>query len=528
VSSGQLLVILCLASVTLVAVAVLRQVGIPAPVVLVVAGLVIGFLPFVPDVSLEPDVVLLGLLPLLVFDAAVTSSPTGFYRDARSIGALAVLLVVATAFGVAAVAHWVGHLSWPISFVLGTAVGPTDAAAATAVARRVGLPRRLLTILEGEALFNDATALVLYAAAVTAATTGQFSVLHTAGSIVYSVVIGIGIGLAVGIVGRWLRNRIDDPPVEIAGSILLAYVAYLPAEAVHASGVLAAVSAGLYLGWHSSSGAFSARSRLVSNAFWETLVFLINAALFTLVGLEFHTFRVEARGPLGRLVLTGVVVVAAVIVVRLAWMWGSGWVARVWHTARSGPSGGGWRERFVLGWAGMRGAITLAALLAVPKTTKAGAPLAGRNDIIYLGFAVIMATLVGQGMTLPWIVRRVRLPESPSVAEAERGARIELAQVALDRIGAACKSGELPEEVTDGLRAQYLGRLRTLQTSREDEDLEADVVATAATLTALRRDLITLQRQTLLSLRDQGRIGVTTLRTIERDLDLEEARLSSA
>ena len=526
-SSGQLLVILCVASVTLVAVAVLRQVGIPAPVVLVVAGLVIGFLPFVPDVSLEPDVVLLGLLPLLVFDAAVTSSPTGFFRDARSIGALAVLLVVATAFAVAAVAHWVGHLSWPISFVLGTAVGPTDAAAATAVARRVGLPRRLLNILEGEALFNDATALVLYAAAVTAATTGQFSVLHTGGSIVYSVVCGTGIGLAVGIVGRWLRNRIDDPPIEIAGSILLAYAAYLPAEEAHASGVLAAVTAGLYLGWHSSSGAFSARSRLVSNAFWETLVFLVNAVLFTLVGLEFHTFRVQARGPLGRLVLTAVVVVAAVIVVRLAWMWGSGWVARVWHTARSGPSGG-WRERFVLGWAGMRGAITLAALLAVPKTTRAGAPLAGRNDIIYLGFAVIMATLVGQGMTLPWIVRRVRLPESPSVAEAERRARIELAQVALDRIGAACKSGELPEELTDGLRAQYLGRLRTLQTSRDDEDLEADTVATAATQTALRRDLITLQRQTLLALRDQGRIGVTTLRTIERDLDLEEARLSPA
>ena len=297
VSSGQLLIVLCVASVTLVAVAVLRRAGIPAPVVLVVAGLVIGFLPFVPDVSLEPDVVLLGLLPLLVFDAAVTSSPTGFYRDAGSIGALAVLLVIVTAFSVAAVAHWLGHLSWPIAFVLGTAVGPTDAAAATSVARRIGLPRRLVTILEGEALFNDATALVLYAAAVTAATTGQFSVAHTAGSIVYSVVAGTGIGLAVGFVGRWLRNRIDDPPIEIAGSILLAYVAYLPAEEAHASGVLAAVTAGLYLGWHSSSGAFSARSRLVSNAFWETLVFLVNAALFVLVGLEFHTFRLEARGP---------------------------------------------------------------------------------------------------------------------------------------------------------------------------------------------------------------------------------------
>jgi monovalent cation/hydrogen antiporter len=524
VTSGQVLIILCVAAVTLVAVAVLRRAGIPAPVVLVVAGLVIGFLPFVPDVSLEPEVVLLGLLPLLVFDAAVTSSPTGFYRDARSIGALAVLLVVATAVGVAAVAHWVGHLSWPMSFVLGTAVGPTDAAAATAVARRVGLPRRLLTILEGEALFNDATALVLYAAAVTAATTGQFSVAHTVGSIVYSVAGGAAIGLAVGIVGRWLRNRIDDPPIEIAGSILLAYVAYLPAEEAHASGVLAAVTAGLYLGWHSSSGAFSARSRLVSNAFWETLVFLVNAALFTLVGLEFHTFRVQARGPLGRLVLAGAAVVLTVVLVRLVWMWASGWVTRVLYNNRNGPHRD-WRERLVLGWAGMRGAITLAALLAVPRTTQAGTALAGRNDTIYLGFAVIMATLVGQGMTLPWLVRRLHLPESPTVAEAERRARIELAQVALDRIGSACQSGELPEELTDSLRAQYLGRLRTLDRSPEEGDLEADVAATAAAEMAVRRDLITVQRQTLLALRDQGRIGVTTLRTIERDLDLEEARL---
>jgi monovalent cation/hydrogen antiporter len=528
VSSGQILIILCVAAVTLLAVAFLRQAGVPAPVALVVAGLVIGFLPFVPDVSLEPDVVLLGLLPLLVFDAAVTSSPTGFYRDARSIGALAILLVIATAFGVAAAAHWVGHISWPMSFVLGTAVGPTDAAAATSVARRVGLPRRLLTILEGEALFNDATALVLYAAAVTAATTGHFSVAHTFGSIVYSVLAGSAIGLAVGVGGRWLRNRIDDPPVEIAGSILLAYAAYLPAEEAHASGVLAAVTAGLYLGWHSSSGAFSARSRLVSNAFWETLVFLVNAALFTMVGLEFHTFRVQARGPLGRLVLAALAVVLTVTVLRLLWMWASGWVAAVWHNARGQRGHAGWRERFVLGWAGMRGAITLAALLAVPRTTQAGAALAGRNDIIYLGFAVIMATLVVQGMTLPWIVKHLRLPESPSVGEAERRARVQLAQAALDRIGAACKSGELPEELADGLRAQYLARLRTLQTSPDDEDLEADAALAAESEQVIRHDLIALQRQRLLTLRDEGSIGVTTLRRIERDLDLEEARLSPA
>ncbi len=526
-SSSQILIVLCVAAVTVTAVAVLRQVGIPAPVVLVVAGLAIGFLPFVPDVSLQPEVVLLGLLPLLVFDAAVTSSPTGFRRDARSIGTLAVLLVIATALVVAAAAHWVGHLSWAMAFVLGTAVGPTDAAAATSVARRLRLPRRLLTILEGEALFNDATALVLYAAAVTAATTGTFSPIHTLGSIVYATVVGAAIGLAVGFVGRWVRNRIDDPPMEIAGSILLAYVAYLPAEEIHASGVLAAVTAGLYLGWHNSSGAFSARSRLQSNAFWETLVFLVNAALFVLVGLSFHTFTVQARGPLGRLTLAAVAVVTAVIVVRVVWMWAFAWMIRPPRRRHQAPNPTGWRERLILGWSGMRGAITLAALLAVPTTTKAGNALAGRNDIIYLGFAVIIATLVGQGMTLPLLVRALHLQENPTFAESERQARVELTQAALHRLGDASRDEDLPEELTDGLRAQYLGRLHQLQTGPDDENLEEQISATEQIELALRRDLIAAQRQALLTLRDEGRIGTTTLRGLEHDLDLQEARLSS-
>jgi Na+/H+ antiporter len=527
VSSGQLLIVLGLEALTLLAVAVLRRRGVPAAVVLVVAGLIIGFLPFVPDVSLQPDVVLLGLLPLLVYDAAVTSSPTAFFRNARSIGVLAVGLVVATALGVAAVAHWLDHLAWPIAFVLGTAVGPTDASAAISIGRRLGLPRRLLTILEGEALFNDATALVLYAAAVAAATSGHFSPLHTAGDIVYSTLAATVIGLAVGFVGRWLRNRVDDPPIEIAGSMLMAYAAYLPAQALRASGVLAAVVAGLYLGWHSSGGAFSARSRLQSNAFWATLVFLVNAALFVLVGLSFHTFSTQARSPVGRLVLTGVAVLLTVVVVRLVWMWGFGW------RTRSRPRDGvvsrrGWRERLILGWSGMRGAITLAALLAVPRVTDAGRPLAGRDDIIYLGFAVIIGTLVAQGMTLPVLVRWLRLSEHPSVAEAERQARLELTRAVLDHLGKAFDSSQLPEELTDGLRAQYQARLHRLESINDDDDLEQEIAATAEADLALRHDLIDFQRRTLSDLRQQGQIGVTTLRTIEHDLDLEEARLASA
>ena len=284
------------------------------------------------------------------------------------------------------------------------------------------------------------------------ATTGHISLVHTAGTIVYSAAAGAAVGLAVGFAGRWLRNRIDDPPIEIAGSILLAYAAYLPAEAIHASGVLAAVTAGLYLGWHSSGGAFSARSRLQSGAFWATLIFLVNAALFVLVGLSFHTFTTQARGPVGRLVLTGAAVVAAIIVLRLAWMEGSGWFARLGRRRRAAFGAHGWRERLVLGWAGMRGAITLAALLAVPERTDAGRPLACRDEIIYLGFTVIIVTLVGQGMTLPILVRRLGLSEHPSVAEAERQVRLELTRAVLDHIGQASDAGQLPEEVADGLR----------------------------------------------------------------------------
>ena len=523
--SGHLIIVLAVTAVTLLAVAALRRVGVPTAAVLVVAGLVIGFLPFVPDASLDPEVVLLGLLPLLVFDAAATSSATAFVRNARSIGLLAVGLVVATAAGVAAVAHWIGHLSWAMSFVLGTAVGPTDAAAATSVARRLGLPRRLLTILEGEALFNDGAALVLYAAAVTAATSGHFSAGHAFLSVLYASAAGTAIGLAVGVVGRALRNRIDDAPIEIAGSMFMAYAAYLPAEAVHASGVLAAVAAGLYLGWHSGGSAFSARSRLQSQAFWETLVFLINAALFVIVGLSFHTFTAQARGPVGRLVVTGIAVVVAVIGIRLVWMEGTGWVTRLLRRAppadeQDAPDQAGWRQRLVIGWAGMRGAITLAVLLAVPRTTDAGAPLAGRDDIIYLGFAVIIATLVGQGMTLPLLVQRLRLTEHPSVAEAERQARLTMTRAVLERLQG---DGDGPPELIDGLRAQYLARRRRLE-SGDDDDGEQDAEAAGADR-ALRRELVAVQREALARMRREGRVGIGTARTLEHDLDLEDARL---
>jgi monovalent cation/hydrogen antiporter len=526
----RLLLLLAVAVVTLAVLAVLRRRGVPAAVVLVIAGVAIGLLPFVPDVTLRPQDVLLGMLPLLVFDAAVGASPTALARHGHSIGYLAVGLTVASAGATAAVAHLAGHLPWATAFVLGTAVAPTDAAASISIAERLGLPRRLSTILGGEALFNDATALVMYTAAVGAATTGAFSLLGTAGSLVYACAAGAAIGLLVGILGRLARRALDDPPLEIAGSLLLAYLAYLPAEAVGASGVLAAVTAGLYLGWHGSTRPASSRSRLQAVAFRETLVFLIDSALFVLVGMSFHAFVAHSHAPLLRLTVTAALVVATVIVVRLAWMeFGGALVMR--HRRRRGTlADSTWRERLVLGWSGMRGAITLAALLAVPVTTSTGSPLAHREELVYIGFVVILVTLIAQGLTLPLVIRRARLTEHPAVANAERQARLALTETVLARLDALAGANSAPAKLVDGLRAQYRSRRRQLGARPSggggsgdgaiDRDPDPEAV--------LRGELIAAQRDALANLRREGTIGVSAMRAIERDLDLEDRQVRAA
>lgn len=505
------------AGATLAAAAVFRKVGVPTPVVLVVAGLVLGFLPFVPNVSLNPNVVLLGLLPLLVYQAAFSSSPRAFYRDAMPIGLLAVGLVAITAGVVALLARVVGHLPWPMCFILGTAVGPTDAVAATSIARRLGLPRRLSSLLEGEALFNDGTALVLYASAVAAATTGHFDAGATVGRILYASVVGLAIGLAVGVVGRVVRRWLDDPPIEILVSLLIAYAAYIPAQAAGASGVLGAVAAGLYLGWH-SSGAVSAQTRLQSSAFWEILVFLVNAALFILVGTSFHAFTATARLPVARLVATAAAVVGAVLALRMLWMFAMGWVAR--PIRRLAERRAGWREGLVLGWSGMRGAVTLAAALAIPTAAASGTPLIGRDEVIVVAFAVILVTLVGQGLTLPLLVRRLGITEHPSLMEAERQARAELVRTALRRLREVSEEEEQRDEVVEPLRAHYQARLRRLEMP-EDSDPEAGPLDDLA----LRQELLGVQRSALLDLRRRRKVGFSAMRAIERDLDLEERRL---
>ncbi|MBO0729777.1 MAG: cation:proton antiporter, partial [Acidimicrobiaceae bacterium] len=301
------------------------------------------------------------------------------------------------------------------------------------------------------------------------------------------------------------------------------YAAFLPAQAAGASGVLAAVTAGLFLGWQ-GSGSVSAQSRLQSSGFWSMLVFLVNGVLFILVGLSFHTFTTEARGSVGRLLAGLVAVAAVVVVVRLVLVFGTGWFLR--PRGHGDRQHAGWRERVVLGWAGMRGALTLAAALAVPTVSNHGLPLVGRVDMIYLAFGVIGVTLLGQGMTLPLVVRALGLREAESVAEVERQARLEIARAAVRRLDELSEDGEVPETVVAPLRTQYVARVRQLQLHAADDD--GDPAAPRRELEAfgeIRRDLVAEQRRVLLQMRRQRQIGTTTLRAIERDLDLEETRL---
>jgi CPA1 family monovalent cation:H+ antiporter len=519
VTSLHLLVLVAVGFVVWACAAALKRAAVPTAVVLVIAGVVIGFLPFVPDVSLNPQLALEGFLPPLVFYSAYWTSPRSVLDDGLQVGLLAVGLVACTAGAVAVAAHGIGGLSWPMSFVLGTAVGPTDAVAATSIASRLGLPERLSNLLQNEAMFNDATALVLYAAAVTAATTGSFSPGGTAASIGYATVVGAAIGLAVAVIGDRLRRRIDDPPMVIVLSVLLAYGSYLPAEAAHASGVLAGVAAGLYLGWHQMTSV-SAQTRLQSRGFWDTAEFLLNAALFILLGLTLHSFTASARGPAGRLALTGLGVVMAVVVTRLIWTAAMSLVSR--PVRRLSGATHARREQAVLGWSGMRGALTLAAALAIPATSDHGEPLAGRDDAIYLAFAVIFATLLGQGLTLPVLARHLR--SDSDTLDADRRARADVVESARRLLDETAEEGAVPAHVTDTVRRIYESRFERLRLDRSRP--AADIPTLSAEL-ALQSQVIETQRKRLAELRMLGQISPTSFRAIQHDLDLDEERLSS-
>jgi CPA1 family monovalent cation:H+ antiporter len=516
-----LLGLLAVIAALLVAAPILR---IPYPIFLVLGGLALGFVPGVPSLALPPDVVLIAVLPPLLYSSAFFTSLRELRANALPIAMLAIPLVLVTMTVVALVAHaWVDSMSWSAAFVLGAIVSPTDPIAATAIMRRLGVPRRVVTIVEGESLVNDGTALVLYRVAVTAAVASTFSFWGAAWHFLWAAAGGIGIGLVVGYLVAALRRRLDNPPVEVTIALMTGYFAFIPANALDASGVIAVVTAGVYLGWRTPE-LTSVQTRLQGVAVWEILVFVLNALVFTLVGLQLSGILDALTGHSSTsLIGWGVLITAAVIVSRLVWAPALTLLPKLFfRRLRHGRITPG--QPAVVAWSGMRGAVSLAAALAIPLTTHAGGAFPERDLIIFLTFCVILGTLVLQGLTLPAVIRMFRIePDHLDEVEDAR-ARVIAADAALARLEELSGEEWVREDTAERLRGLY-GFRKNRFTSRFDENSDGQIEERSQSYQRLRRELLEAERSAIVDLRREGTISSDVERRLQRDLDLEDARL---
>jgi monovalent cation/hydrogen antiporter len=498
---------------------------IPYPILLVVGGLMLGFTPGVPDLVLPPDLVLIGILPPLLYSAAFNTGLRDLRRNLRPISFLALGLVTVTAVLVAAVAHYMIDLSWSAGFVLGAVVSPTDPLAATTIARRLGVPRRAVSIIEGESLVNDGTALVLYKFAVAAVLTGSFSLAEAAGSFFWSVLGGIGVGLVIGRGIRFVRRRVFNPPLEVTIAFLTGYFVFLPASAIGASGVLAVVTAGVYMGWHTPE-LTTVETRLQGEGFWAIFNFLLNALLFGLVGLQLQPILDQLHGYswqalLGYAALTS----AIVIVIRILYGFPIAYIPRwVSPALRERDPAPPWQFVAFIAWAGMRGGVTLAAALAIPLTTDSGVPFPDRSLIIFLAFSVVLATLLVQGLSLPGVVRLLGLEEDDGDIREEAKARIHAVDAGLARLEELVDEDWVREDTAERVRAMY-GFRRNRFTARLDASDDGEIEERSLNYQRLRRELLDAERGAVHALRNQGRISEDVMNRVQRDLDLEDSRL---
>jgi CPA1 family monovalent cation:H+ antiporter len=506
--------------------AVASRIGVPYPIVLVLGGLALGFVPGLPEVELDPDLVLVVFLPPLLYVAAFFSEMHALRGYARALSLTSVGLVLVTTVLVAVPGHLVLDLPWPMAFALGAIVSPTDPVAATAIMRRLGAPRRIVNLVEGESLVNDAAALIAYRVAVVAAVEGTFSLLDASLEFLLAGAGGVALGLAVGYVIGEIRRRLDDPQTEITISLITGYAAFLPAEHLHVSGVLSVVTAGLYLGWRAPELA-SPPTRLQVSAVWDVLTFLLNATLFVLIGLQLPVVLDDLTGqPLSELLGYAALVSVAVIGARFAWVFTVPYIVRALdrrprQRERRVSAG----ERVVVAWSGLRGAVSLATALALPLETDAGAQLPGRNLIVFVTFAVVLVTVVGQGLTLPALIRRLGVAADGRDEEHEELlARLAASKAALTELEVLADEGWADDEPLDRARQYYeqLKRRFAARAGKIEDDGYED--ASEVREQVLRR-LWRAERQAIVELRNAGDISNEVMHRLERELDLEESYL---
>jgi Na+/H+ antiporter len=510
--------------------AIARRLKVPYPIVLVLAGLVISFFPRMPHVPLEPNIVFVIFLPPLLYASAWTMSWREFRRNLVVIGLLAVGLVGFTVWGVAEFSdRFITALDWKAGFLLGAVVATTDAIAATSIAKTLGLPRRIVDILEGESLLNDATGLLALEIGLSIMVRGEMpTVAGGLARLVYLVVGGLGIGLLIGVVVGWLEMFIDDGPVELVVSLVVPYAAYLASERAHASGVLAVVACGIYMS-RKSTQFFSAAVRLQVNGAWEALVFMLNGLVFVLIGLQlpYVLAGIKGRYGIGTLVFYGAMFSAVLILLRMIWVFPAvklaTFVERRWlgHKDEVDLKP---REVFVVGWTGMRGVLALAAAISVPEVLWNGKPFEARNLIVFLAFCVILVTLVLQGLTLPALIRALGLAGTTGMEPEEREARRLVLKAALRYLeDGRKKGGREQEHLYDDLAHRYRHKL-ALVAGGSEESVDGVDKESYSRLRSIAEATLQAERRTLIDLRDRGRISDDVLRTMERELDLAESR----
>ncbi len=523
--------ILVLLLVVIAAVAVIAaRLQIPQAILLVLAGVIMALIPGLPPMELAPDLVLLLVLPPLVYSSAVAMSWREFRFNLRPIALLAVGCVVFTTVATAAATHWLLGASWSVGFVLGAIVSPPDAVAPLSIARRLQMPRRILVVLEGEGLANDATALILYRFAVVAVSLGVFS--PGGAAMTFAAIVGGEIlwGIGVGWLMLRLRRWVHDTRIEITLSILTPFLAYWPPQHLGGSGVLATVTAGLYISWNGLR-LISAATRLQGIFFWDFLIYVIEGMVFLITGLQARTLANRIAGfSASELALSAIVVSLVVILARFVWVFPATYLPRwlIPAVGRKDPSPP-WQWPFAIGFTGVRGVVSLAAALAIPFATASGDPFPHRDLILLLTFCVILVTLVGQGLMLPTLIRALGLAHAgrrerrADRAEEDQARRLAITAV-IERLDALAKERELAPEILQPLRARHRDRLKHFEQRSDGDDGHRKLTELDDEIELL---LIGAERQAINELFRGGKLKDEARRRIERELDLREAHLAN-
>jgi monovalent cation/hydrogen antiporter len=515
-------VIILLAVVTALA-EVTDRIRIPYPILLVLSGIGIGLIPGLPHVTLNPDVVFLIFLPPILYSAAWNTSWPDFKAAKRPITLLAIGCVLFTTCAVAWIAHtFIPNVGWPEAFVLGAIISPPDAIAATASTKGLNVPKRIITVLEGESLVNDATGLIAYRYAVAAVVTGAFSLWEAGLQFILVATGGILLGLAMGRILKWIhRITPDSPTTDTTLTFITPFIVYLAAESLHVSGVLAVVSCGLYLSWHASE-IFNHQTRLQAYGSWSTAIFVLNGVVFILIGLQLPMIlnSIEDHSFL-MLLKYGAIVSLAVIVGRILWVYPGAYIPRLSKKIRDAEPEVNIKLVTIVAWSGMRGVVSLAAALAIPLVIEGSQPFPNRNLIIFLTFSVIFSTLVVQGLTLRPLIKWLGIKPDPNIHVRELNARLVIASALIEHIEENY-SLSLNDEGLNLIKTKYEIRIQRI---RKGETAERQALL-MDTLPVIQQELLDKERTLIMKLRNEGSISEETLRKIEYELDLEESRLT--